>query len=154
MTHPPTIQRLSLTTRQHITETAQQAARGRRRHLRLSSGTHGGRGAGSGNNHLNRRKTTAAGTNGLTAHADVNLTSADNDSTPRDFRAIMARLMCAEQETAHLFVVVGGGLVTIIKDISICATSKLEFMIHTATQADPPPRPCAMHRSHLSSRSN
>ena len=40
--YPPTqIQRLSLTTRQHIAETAQQAARGRRRRLRLSSGTHG-----------------------------------------------------------------------------------------------------------------
>ena len=43
----------------------------------------------------------------------------------------MACLMCAEQETAHLFVIVSGGLVTIIKDISICTTSKLEFMIHT-----------------------
>ena len=31
----------------------------------------------------------------------------------------MACLMCTEQEMVHLFVVVSGGLVTIIKDISI-----------------------------------
>ena len=153
--YPPTqIHCLSLTMRQHIAQTAQQAVCGWRRRLRLSSRTHGWWGVGSGNNHLNRRKMTAAGMNGLMVHVDVNLTSADNNSTPRNFWAIMAHLMCAEQETAHLFVVVGGGLVTIIKDISICTTSKLEFMIHTATQADPLPQPCTMHHSHLSSHLN
>ena len=95
-----------------------------------------------------------AGTNRLTVHVDVNLTSADNNSTPHNFQAIIARLMCIEQETVHLFIIVGRGLVTIIKDISICTTSKLEFMIHTATQVDPPPWPCAMHHSHLLSHSN
>ena len=148
--YPPTqIQHLSLTTRQHITETAQQAVCGQQQHLCLSSGTYRWWGTGSGNNHLNRRKMTAAGMNGLTVHADINLMSTDNNSTPCNFWAIMACLICTEQEMAHLFIVVGRGLVTIIKDISICATSKLEFMIHTTTQADPPPQPCTMHHSYL-----
>ena len=43
----------------------------------------------------------------------------------------MAHLMCIKQEMMHLFIIVSRGLVTIIKDISICATSKLEFMIYT-----------------------
>ena len=140
--------------RQHIMETAQQAVCGWQWCLCLSSRTHRGWGVGSRNNHLNGRKMTAASMNGLATHVDVNLMSVDNDSTPCDFWAIMAHLMCAEQETVHLFVVVGGGLVTIIKDISICASSKLEFMIHTTTQADPPPWPCTMHHSHLSSHLN
>ena len=72
-------------------------------------------------------------------HADVNLMSMDNNSTPHDFQAIMVCLMCTEQEIVHLFVIVSRGLVTIIKDISICTTFKLEFMIHTTTQADPLP---------------
>ena len=95
--------------------------------------------------------TTTASINRLTAHADINLTSTDNNSTSHNFQAIIAHLIYAEQETAYLFIIVSRGLVTIIKDISICATSKLEFMIHTTTQADPPPWPCAMHCSHLSS---
>ena len=130
--YPPTqIQCLSLTTRQHIMEIAQQAAYGQQWCLHLSSRTHRWWDAGSRNNHLNRRKTTTASINRLTVHADINLTSTDNNSIPHNFWAIIAHLICVEQETVYLFIIVDRGLVIIIKDISICTTSKLEFMIHT-----------------------